>query len=94
MTDDMMMGDRDLEAEVKEKDEIIMSLRLNEHLLRDKLEVSRRNMSKQLERITALEEENEQLLKENVFLAKLIGKVNVQSGWVSKKRIYLYDVLR
>lgn len=65
-----MMGERDLEAEVKEKDEIIMSLRLNEHLLRDKLEVSRRNMSKQLERITALENENEQLRKENVFLAK------------------------
>ena len=65
-----MMGERDLEAEVKEKDEIIMSLRLNEHLLKGKLEVSRRNMSKQLERITALEKENEQLLKENVFLAK------------------------
>ena len=64
MTNDMMMGERDIEAELKEKDEIIMSLRLNEHLLKDKLEVSRRNMSKQLERITALEKENEQLRKE------------------------------
>ena len=61
MTTDMMMGERDLEAELKEKDEIIMSLRLNEHLLNDKLEISRRNMKKQLERITALEKENEQL---------------------------------
>ena len=65
-----MMGERDFEAEVKERDEIIMSLRLNEHLLKDKLEVSRRNMSKQLERITALENENEELRKENIFLAK------------------------
>ena len=64
MTTDMMMGERDLEAELQEKDEIIMSLRLNEHLLKDKLEISRRNMSKQLERITALEKENEQLRKE------------------------------
>lgn len=55
------MGERDLEAELQEKDEIIMSLRLNEHLLKDKLEISRRNMSKQLERITALEKENEEL---------------------------------
>ena len=60
----MMMGERDLEAELKEKDEIIMSLRLNEHLLKDKLEISRRNMSKQLERITALEKENEKLSKQ------------------------------
>ena len=59
-----MMGERDLEAELTEKDEIIMSLRLNEHLLNDKLEISRRNMSKQLERITALEKENEKLLKQ------------------------------
>ena len=59
----MMMGERDLEAELKEKDEIIMSLRLNEHLLKDKLEISRRNMSKQLERITALEKENDELKK-------------------------------
>ena len=60
----MMMGERDLEAELKEKDEIIMSLRLNEHLLNDKLEISRRNMSKQLERITALEKENTELKKQ------------------------------
>ena len=58
------MGERDLEAELKEKDEIIMSLRLNEHLLNDKLEISRRNMGKQLERITVLEKENEKLLKQ------------------------------
>jgi len=64
MTNDMMMGERDLEAELQEKDEIIMSLRLNEHLLNDKLEISRRNMKKQLERITALEKENEKLLKQ------------------------------
>ena len=55
------MGERDLEVELKEKDEIIMSLRLNEHLLKDKLEISRRNMGKQLERIKELEKENEQL---------------------------------
>ena len=65
MTTDMMMGERDLEAEFKEKDEIIMSLRLNEHLLNDKLEISRRNMGKQLERITALEKENEKLKQEH-----------------------------
>ena len=64
MTTDMMMGERDLEAELKEKDEIIMSLRLNEHLLKDKLEISRRNMGKQLERITALEKENTELKKQ------------------------------
>lgn len=56
-----MRGERDLEVELKEKDEIIMSLRLNEHLLKDKLEISRRNMGKQLERIKELEKENEQL---------------------------------
>lgn len=59
-----MMGERDFEVELKEKDEIIMSLRLNEHLLNDKLEISRRNMSKQLERITALEKENKKLKKQ------------------------------
>ena len=59
-----MMGERDLEAELKEKAEIIMSLRLNEHLLKDKLEISRRNMSKQLERITSLEKENDELKKQ------------------------------
>ena len=58
------MGERDLEVELKEKDEIIMSLRLNEHLLKDKLEISRRNMGKQLERIKELEKKNEQLRKE------------------------------
>ena len=64
MTTDMMMCERDIEAELKEKDEIIMSLRLNEHLLKDKLEISRRNMGKQLERITALEKENTELKKQ------------------------------
>ena len=75
----MMMGERDLEAELKEKAEIIMSLRLNEHLLKDKLEISRRNMSKQLERITILEKENDELkkhveecIKENARLRGLI----------------------
>ena len=58
------MGERELEVELKEKDEIIMSLRLNEHLLKDKLEISRRNMGKQLERIKELEKKNEQLRKE------------------------------
>lgn len=66
----MMMGERDLEAEVKEKDEIIMSLRLNEHLLKDKLEVSRRNMSKQVEMINSLENENEEL-RENLHNCRL-----------------------
>jgi len=61
----MMMGERDLEVELKEKDEIIMSLRLNEHLLKDKVEISRRNMSKQLERIDQLEKENKQLKQEH-----------------------------
>lgn len=64
LTGDMMMGERDLEAELKEKDEIIMSLRLNEHLLKDKVEISRRNMSKQLERIKSLEKENDKLKKQ------------------------------
>ena len=78
------MGERDLEAELKEKDEIIMSLRLNEHLLKDKLEISRRNMSKQLERIKELEKENEQLQKETVFLAY----------WKRKAMILLMQVRR
>ena len=64
MTTDMMMGERDIEAELQEKDEIIMSLRLNEHLLKEKLEISRRNMSKQLERIKSLEKENNKLKKQ------------------------------
>lgn len=59
------MGERDLEVELNEKNEIIMSLRLNEHLLKDKLEISRRNMSKQLERIDQLEKENEDLREVN-----------------------------
>ena len=84
MTTDMMMGERDLEVELKEKDEIIMSLRLNEHLLKDKLEISRRNMSKQLERIKELEKENEQLQKETVFLAY----------WKRKAMILLLQVRR
>lgn len=69
----MMMGERDLEAELKEKDEIIMSLRLNEHLLRDKLEISRRNMSKQLERITALEKEND-ILEQKLKTRYIVNK--------------------
>lgn len=68
-----MMGERDLEAELKEKDEIIMSLRLNEHLLRDKLEISRRNMSKQLERITALEKEND-ILEQKLKTRYIVNK--------------------
>ena len=64
LTTDMMMGERDIEAELKEKDEIIMSLRLNEHLLKDKLEISRRNMKKQLEMIKSLEKENNELKKQ------------------------------
>lgn len=60
----MMFGEADLGAEPQEKDEIIMSLRLNEHLLKDKLKISRRNMRKLLERITALEKENEKLKKQ------------------------------
>ena len=64
------MGERDLEVELKEKDEIIMSLRLNEHLLKDKLEISRRNMGKQLERIKELEKENEQLKEQVQILNK------------------------
>ena len=79
-----MMGERDIEAELQEKDEIIMSLRLNEHLLNDKLEISRRNMSKQLERIKELEKENEQLQKETVFLAY----------WKRKAMILLMQVRR
>ena len=79
-----MMGERDFEAELQEKDEIIMSLRLNEHLLNDKLEISRRNMSKQLERIKELEKENEQLQKETVFLAY----------WKRKAMILLMQVRR
>lgn len=59
-----MMGERDIEAELNEKDEIIMSLRLNEHLLKDKLEISRRNMGKQLERIKELEKKNTELKKQ------------------------------
>lgn len=68
-----MMGERDLEVELKEKDEIIMSLRLNEHLLKDKLEISRRNMGKQLERIKELEKKNEQLRKQIQNYEQLIS---------------------
>ena len=68
-----MMGERDLEVELKEKDEIIMSLRLNEHLLKDKLEISRRNMGKQLERIKELEKKNEQLRKQIQNYKQLIA---------------------
>ena len=67
------MGERDLEVELKEKDEIIMSLRLNEHLLKDKLEISRRNMGKQLERIKELEKKNEQLRKQIQNYKQLIA---------------------
>ncbi len=69
----MMMGERDIEAELEEKYEIIMSLRLNEHLLKDKLEISRRNMSKQLERITALEKEND-ILKQKLKTKYIVNK--------------------
>ena len=81
------MGERDLEVELKEKDEIIMSLRLNEHLLKDKLEISRRNMGKQLERIKELEKENEQLRKqiqnyEQLIANSYVGEEETLDGFV------------
>ena len=84
-----MMGERDLEVELKKKDEIIMSLRLNEHLLKDKLEISRRNMGKQLERIKELEKENEQLRQfinkgRRLSVKELIDNVN-ENGLLKKK---------
>lgn len=57
MTDDMMMGERDFEQELKEANETIASLRLNENLLNEKLEISRT-------KITKLTTENEKLQKE------------------------------
>lgn len=84
-----MMGERDLEVELKEKDEIIMSLRLNEHLLKDKLEISRRNMGKQLERIKELEKKNEQLRKqiqnyEQLISNSYVGEEETLDGFVGK----------
>jgi len=88
-----MMGERDLEAELKEKDEIIMSLRLNEHLLKDKLEISRRNMKKQLERITALEKENIELKKLKKYCAEWMGvkeeNLSLRCGKMSEKRFVI-----
>ena len=88
-----MMGERDLEVELKEKDEIIMSLRLNEHLLKDKLEISRRNMGKQLERIKELEKKNEQLRKQIQNYKQLIsnsyvGEEETLDGFVGKYVIW------
>ena len=88
-----MMGERDLEVELKEKDEIIMSLRLNEHLLKDKLEISRRNMGKQLERIKELEKENEQLRKqiqnyEQLISNSYVGEEETLDGFVGKYVIW------
>ena len=87
------MGERDLEVELKEKDEIIMSLRLNEHLLKDKLEISRRNMGKQLERIKELEKENEQLRKqiqnyEQLISNSYVGEEETLDGFVGKYVIW------
>ena len=88
-----MMGERDLEVELKEKDEIIMSLRLNEHLLKDKLEISRRNMGKQLEKIKELEKENEQLRKqiqnyEQLISNSYVGEEETLDGFVGKYVIW------
>ena len=87
------MGERDLEVELKEKDEIIMSIRLNEHLLKDKLEISRRNMGKQLERIKELEKENEQLRKqiqnyEQLISNSYVGEEETLDGFVGKYVIW------
>ena len=87
------MGERDLEVELKEKDEIIMSLRLNEHLLKDKLEISRRNMGKQLEKIKELEKENEQLRKqiqnyEQLISNSYVGEEETLDGFVGKYVIW------
>ena len=87
------MCERDLEVELKEKDEIIMSLRLNEHLLKDKLEISRRNMGKQLERIKELEKENEQLRKqiqnyEQLISNSYVGEEETLDGFVGKYVIW------
>lgn len=84
MTEDMMMGERDLEVELKEKDEIIMSLRLNEHLLKDKLEISRRNMGKQLERIKELEKKNEQLRKQIQNYEQLISNYDEVDSYCNR----------
>lgn len=91
-----MMGERDLEVELKEKDEIIMSLRLNEHLLKDKLEISRRNMGKQLERIKELEKKNEQLRKqiqnyEQLISNSYVGEEETLDGFVGKYVIWEND---
>ena len=88
-----MMGERDLEVELKEKDEIIMSLRLNEHLLKDKLEISRRNMGKQLERIKELEKKNEQLRKQiqnykQLIANSYVGEEETLDGFVGKYVIW------
>ena len=87
------MGERDLEVELKEKDEIIMSLRLNEHLLKDKLEISRRNMGKQLERIKELEKKNEQLRKQiqnykQLIANSYVGEEETLDGFVGKYVIW------
>lgn len=87
------MGERDLEVELKEKDEIIMSLRLNEHLLKDKLEISRRNMGKQLERIKELEKKNEQLRKQiqnykQLIANSYVGEEETLDGFTGKYMIW------
>lgn len=46
-----MFGEIDLEKELDDANEIIMSLRLNEYLLKGKLEVAREKMSKQVNEI-------------------------------------------
>lgn len=46
-----MFGEVDLEKELDDANEIIMSLRLNEYLLKGKLEVAREKMGKQVNEI-------------------------------------------
>ena len=46
-----MFGEVDLAKELDDANEIIMSLRLNEYLLKGKLEVAREKMSKQVNEI-------------------------------------------
>ena len=70
-----------------------MSLRLNEHLLKDKLEISRRNMGKQLERIKELEKKNEQLRKqiqnyEQLISNSYVGEEETLDGFVGKYVIW------
>lgn len=51
MSEDQMFGEVDLAKELDDANEIIMSLRLNEYLLKGKLEVAREKMGKQVNEI-------------------------------------------